>query len=711
MNEISKCPVMHGSVTTPQTGTKNMDWWPNALNLDILRQHDTKSNPLGADFDYAALVKTLDVTALKADLKKVMTDSQDWWPADYGNYGPFFIRMTWHAAGTYRTGDGRGGGGTGAQRFAPLNSWPDNGNLDKARRLLWPIKQKYGNKLSWADLLIMAGNVAIESMGGPNHGTALGRPDIWHPEKDIYWGAEDEWLGDKRYGDTRQDLENPLAAVQMGLIYVNPEGPNGNPDPLLSAQDVRETFGRMAMNDEETFALVAGGHTFGKAHGNGPASAVGAEPEGAPIEAQGFGWESSHKSGKGVDTITSGIEGPWTANPTQWDMGYLELLYNYEWELTKSPAGANIWHPVDLDEAHMAPEVDGSGKVTPMMTTADMAMKMDPAYRAIGERFIKDPEAFGEAFARAWFKLLHRDMGPKTNYVAGDYPDADYIWQDPIPAGKAISDNDAAAIKAAIKDSGLSLQEMVETAWASASTFRGSDKRGGANGARIRLAPMKDWAANKPEQLAKVLAAYEAIASAHGVSMADVIVLGGAAGLEMASGRTVSMSTGRGDASEAHTDAESFAHLEPRADGFRNYSEKIFAVSPEEMMLDKAQLLGLTPTEMTVLVGGMRSLGISATGAGVWSDGNSLDNSWFATLLDMSVSWKATGANSYEASDRQTGAVVRHASRIDLVFGSNSELRAIAEVYAQDDNKETFISDFIAVWTKIMDLDRFDLKG
>ena len=711
MNEMSKCPVMHGSVTTPVAGTKNMDWWPNQLNLDILRQHDQKSNPLGADFDYGQLVKSLDVTALKADLKKVMTDSQDWWPADYGHYGPFFIRMTWHAAGTYRTGDGRGGGGTGAQRFAPLNSWPDNGNLDKARRLLWPIKQKYGNKLSWADLLIMAGNVAIEDMGGPNLGTALGRADIWHPEKDIYWGAEDEWLGDNRYGDSRQDLENPLAAVQMGLIYVNPEGPNANPDPLLSAQDIRETFGRMAMNDVETFALVAGGHTFGKAHGNGPAEAVGAEPESAPIEAQGFGWESSHGQGKGVDTITSGIEGPWTSNPTQWDMGYLNLLYKYDWALTKSPAGAHIWHPVDIDEADMAPEVDGSGKVTPMMTTADMALKEDPIYREIGDRFVNDPEAFGQAFAEAWFKLLHRDMGPKTNYIAGDYPENDFIWQDPIPAGKTLSDAEVSAVKDAVKSSGLSIQEMVETAWASASSFRGSDKRGGANGARIRLAPMNGWAVNKPDQLTKVLGMYEGIASAHGASMADVIVIGGAAGIEMACDATVPVTTGRGDASEDHTDADSFAHLEMRADGFRNYLEKDFAVSPEEMMLDKAQLLELTPAEMTVLVGGMRSLGISATGDGVWSDGNSLENNWFNTLLDMGVAWKATGSNSYEASDRKTGQAVRKASRIDLVFGSNSELRAIAEVYGQDDNKDKFVQDFIAAWTKVMDLDRFDLNG
>ena len=711
MNEISKCPVMHGSVTTPVAGTKNMDWWPNQLNLDILRQHDQKSNPLGADFDYGQLVKSLDVTALKADLKKVMTDSQDWWPADYGHYGPFFIRMTWHAAGTYRTGDGRGGGGTGAQRFAPLNSWPDNGNLDKARRLLWPIKQKYGNKLSWADLLIMAGNVAIEDMGGPNLGTALGRADIWHPEKDIYWGAEDEWLGDNRYGNSRQDLENPLAAVQMGLIYVNPEGPNGNPDPLLSAQDIRETFGRMAMNDVETFALVAGGHTFGKAHGNGPAEAVGAEPESAPIEAQGFGWESSHGQGKGVDTITSGIEGPWTSNPTQWDMGYLNLLYKYDWALTKSPAGAHIWHPVDIDEADMAPEVDGSGKVTPMMTTADMALKEDPIYREIGDRFVNDPEAFGQAFAEAWFKLLHRDMGPKTNYIAGDYPENDFIWQDPIPAGKTLSDAEVSAVKDAVKASGLSIQEMVETAWASAASFRGSDKRGGANGARIRLAPMNGWAVNKPDQLSKVLGVYEGIASANGASMADVIVIGGAAGIEMACDATVPVTTGRGDASEDHTDAASFAHLELRADGFRNYQEKDFAVSPEEMMLDKAQLLELTPAEMTVLVGGMRSLGISATSEGVWGDGNSLDNNWFNTLLDMSVAWKATGSNSYEASDRKTGQAVRKASRIDLVFGSNSELRAIAEVYGQDDNKDKFVQDFIAAWTKVMDLDRFDLNG
>ena len=709
MNEMSKCPVMHGSVTTPAGRTENNDWWPNALNLDILRQHDTRSDPNDAKFDYRKAVKSLDIKALKADLKKVMTDSKDWWPADYGHYGPFFIRMTWHAAGTYRTGDGRGGGGTGAQRFAPLNSWPDNGNLDKARRLLWPIKQKYGNSLSWADLLIVAGNVAIEDMGGPNLGTALGREDIWHPEKDIYWGAEDEWLGDNRYGSTRQDLENPLAAVQMGLIYVNPEGPNGNPDPLLSAQDIKETFGRMAMNEEETFALVAGGHTFGKAHGNGPAESVGAEPEGAGVEAQGLGWASSHKSGKGVDSITSGVEGPWTSTPTKWDMGYLALLYNYEWELTKSPAGAHIWHPMGLEDAYMAPEVDGSGKVVPMMTTADMALKMDPEFRKIGDRFVKDRKAFEKAFAEAWFKLLHRDLGPKTNYAAGDYPKTDFIWQDPIPKGKKLSKGEVDAVKKAIGDSGLSVQEMVETAWASASTFRGSDKRGGANGARIRLAPQKGWAVNKPDQLARVLGVYESIAASSKASIADVIVIGGAVGIEKASGSDVPVTTGRGDAKQEQTDADSFAHLEPRADGFRNYIETEFAVSPEEMMLDKAQLLGLTPVEMTVLAGGLRSLGISATGDGVWNGAPALDNNWFRTLLDMDVAWKEKGFNKYEATDRKTGAAVRTASRTDLVFGSNSELRAIAEVYAQDDNNGKFVADFIAAWNKVMDSDRFDL--
>lgn len=704
-----KCPY-HGATTTPNLGTQNKDWWPNALNLDILRQHDTRSNPLG-DFNYHHAVKTLDLAAVKADIRAMMRDSQEWWPADYGHYGPLFIRMTWHAAGTYRVGDGRGGASTGSQRFAPLNSWPDNGNLDKARRLLWPIKQKYGNKLSWADLLVLTGNVAIEDMGGPNHGTALGRVDIWHPEKDIYWGSEDTWLGDKRYGDTRQDLENPLAAVQMGLIYVNPEGPNGNPDPLLSAQDVRETFKRMAMNDEETFALVAGGHTFGKAHGNGPASSVGAEPEGAPIEAQGFGWASTHKSGKGVDAITSGIEGPWTANPTQWDMGYLDLLFKYEWQLTKSPAGAHIWYPVNCAPEDMAPQVDGSGqKVLPMMTTADMALKMDPIYRAIGERFVNDPAAFGEAFARAWFKLLHRDMGPKSNYVAGDYKDSTYTWQDPIPAASTPSADQITHAKAAIKASGLSVSTMVEVAWASAATFRGSDNRGGANGARIRLAPQRTWAVNNPALLDKVLPVYEKIAADTGLSVADVIVLAGNVAIESASAASVPFAGGRGDASQADTDATSFGYLELRTDGFRNYAEKEFAVSPEEMMLDKAQLLGLTPVEMTVLVGGLRALGVSRTGEGVWNSTATLDNSWFKTLLSMEVKWEKSGYNSYIAKHRISGAPVRTATRIDLVFGSNSELRAIAEVYAQDDNNDKFVRDFIAAWNKVMNADRFDLR-
>jgi catalase-peroxidase len=560
-------------------------------------------------------------------------------------------------------------------------------------------------------LLVIAGNVAIEDMGGPNHGTALGRVDIWHPEKDIYWGSEDTWLGDKRYGATRQDLENPLAAVQMGLIYVNPEGPNGNPDPLLSAQDIRETFKRMAMNDEETFALVAGGHTFGKAHGNGPASCVGAEPEGADIEAQGLGWASTHKSGMGVDTITSGIEGPWTANPTQWDMGYLELLYKYEWQLAKSPAGAHQWYPINCAEADMAPQVDGSGqKVLPMMTTADMALKFDPAYRAIGERFSKDPAAFGEAFARAWFKLLHRDMGPKSNYVAGDYKDASYTWQDPIPAGTAPRADQLAKATAALKSSGVSVSEMVEIAWASAATFRGSDNRGGANGARIRLAPQRGWAVNNPALLNKVLPIYEQIAVNSGLSVADVIVLAGGVAIESTCGVAVPFAGGRGDARQEDTDVDSFGYLELRADAFRNYLEKEFAVSPEEMMLDKAQLLGLTPVELTVLVGGMRALGVSRTGEGVWNSAAKLDNSWFKTLLSMEVKWEKTGYNSYVAKHRTTGAAVRTATRVDLVFGSNSELRAIAEVYAQDDNHDKFVRDFIAAWNKVMNADRFDLR-
>jgi len=706
MNE-SKCPF-HGSTTTPNLGTQNKDWWPNHLNLDILRQHSDRSNPL-PEVDYKEEVKQLDIEAVKNDLKILLKDSKDWWPADYGHYGPFFIRMTWHAAGTYRTGDGRGGAATGAQRFAPLNSWPDNGNLDKARRLLWPIKQKYGNKLSWADLLVLIGNVAIEDMGGPNHGTVMGREDIWQPEKDIYWGAEDEWLGDNRYGDTRQSLENPLAAVQMGLIYVNPEGPNGNPDPALSAQDVRETFKRMAMNDEETVALTAGGHTFGKAHGAGDAALVGAEPEGSPMELMGLGWKNEHASGLGVDTITSGIEGPWTTNPIQWDMGYLELLFKYEWECKKSPAGAWQWHPIDCAEEDMVPQVDGSDqKVLPMMTTADISLKTDPKYREICQRFLANPDEFGETFARAWFKLLHRDMGPKTNYITGDYKDLEYIWQDPTPTGKILTSSEEHNLREAISNSGLSVQEMVNTAWASASTFRGSDNRGGANGARIRLAPQKDWEVNKPNELAKVLDVYDKIAAEQNSSIADVIVVAGAVGIEQASGHKVEVTTGRGDAIQEATDVDSFDLLKPKACGFRNYSEKEFAVSPEEILLDKAQLLGLTPTELTVLVGGIRAMGISHTGEGVWTDGK-LNNFWFKILLSMDVEWSSTGYNSYEAKDRNSGEVIRTASRTDLVFGSNSELRAIVEVYAQDDNNAKFISDFIQVWNKIMDADRFDL--
>ena len=704
----AKCPVMHGALTKNQgTGTSNKEWWPNQLNLSILHQHDMKSNPNDAGFDYREAFKGLDYKALKQDLHNLMTDSQEWWPADYGHYGPFFIRMTWHAAGTYRTGDGRGGGGTGAQRFAPLNSWPDNGNLDKARRLLWPVKQKYGNAISWADLLILAGNVAIESMGGKTFGFGGGRDDIWAPEEDIYWGVETTWLDDKRYQSTRQSLSNPLAAVQMGLIYVNPEGPNANPDPMLSAQDIRETFGRMAMNDEETVALVAGGHTFGKAHGAGDPELVGAEPEGAPIHQMGFGWANSYGTGKGRDTTTSGIEGPWTANPTKWDNGYFELLFKYDWQLTKSPAGAHIWHPVDIAEEDMAPEVDdASVKVTPMMTTADMAMIKDPAYRTVSEQFHKNPDKFADAFARAWFKLLHRDMGPKCRYLGPEVPEEELIWQDPVPAGNA--DFDVTAVKAAIRTANLTVQEMIETAWASASTFRGSDNRGGANGARIQLAPQKDWEANKPDQLAKVLGILKPIAEKHGASLADVIVLAGNVGVEDASGMDVPFLAGRGDASEAQTDADSFAVLEPVADGFRNYQKTDFTTSPEEMLLDKAQLLGLSAPEMTVLVGGLRSLGISASGDGVWSSAGKLSNDWFSTLLDMNVEWKPAGANKYEAFDRKTGASVRTASRVDLVFGSNSQLRALAEIYAQNDNKDKFNRDFVSAWAKVMNADRFD---
>ena len=709
MDVESRCPVMHGANTRNNgEGTTNRDWWPNQLDISILHQHDEKSNPMGNDYNYRDHFKNIDYDALKKDLNDLMTDSQDWWPADYGHYGPFFIRMTWHAAGTYRTADGRGGGGTGAQRFAPLNSWPDNGNLDKARRLLWPIKQKYGNQISWADLFILTGNVAIESMGGKTFGFSGGRPDIWAPEEDIYWGLETEWLTNKRYSGDRV-LENPLAAVQMGLIYVNPEGPDGNPDPLASARDIRETFGRMAMNDKETVALTAGGHTFGKAHGAGDAALVGPEPEGAPMEEMGFGWISKHASGKGSDAITSGIEGAWTTNPTVWDNGYFDLLLGYDWKLTKSPAGANIWHAVDQKEDHMAPDAEDSSKKVPtMMTTADMAMREDPEYRKISEHFHKNPDDFQDAFARAWFKLLHRDMGPKTRYMGPESPEESLIWQDPIPAGNAEYDVDA--VKAKITDSGLSIQEMVETAWASASTYRHTDMRGGANGARIRLEPQKNWEVNKPEQLSKVLGILEGIASETGASVADVIVLAGNVGIEKASGKPVPFTPGRGDATQEHTDVESFSVLEPEADGFRNYLKKNFTVTPEELMLDRAHLLELTAPEMTVLVGGMRALGVSSDDRGIFSNSEKLDNNFFTTLLDMTVKWDATGSNSYQATDRQSGEKVRRASRTDLVFGSNSQLRALAEVYSQSDNHDKFVTDFISAWNKVMNADRFDIS-
>ena len=711
MSEENKCPVMHGAMTThSSTGTSNKDWWPNQLNLGILHQHDRKSDPMDMGFDYREEFKKIDYDALKKDLNDLMTDSQEWWPADYGHYGPFFIRMTWHAAGTYRNTDGRGGGGTGAQRFAPLNSWPDNGNLDKARRLLWPIKQKYGKKISWADLLILAGNVAIESMGGKTFGYSGGRPDIWGPEDDILWGAESEWLQNKRYKGDRE-LDSPLAAVQMGLIYVNPQGPDGNPDPLASARDIRETFGRMAMNDEETVALVAGGHTFGKAHGAGAEDNVNVEPEGASLEEMGFGWTNSFGKGTGSDTITSGIEGAWTANPIAWDNGYYDLLFGYEWELTKSPAGAWIWHAIDQKEEDMAPDAENSAKRVPtMMTTADMALRMDPAYEKISRRFHQNPDQFADAFARAWFKLLHRDMGPKTRYLGPEVPNEELIWQDPVPAGN--SDYSLEKVKDKITKSGLSLQEMVETAWASASTYRGSDMRGGANGARIRLEPQKSWKINKPEQLNKIFEVYEAIASETGASMADIIVLAGNIGIEMASGKSVPFSAGRGDASQEQTDVESFDVLEPVSDAFRSYHETGLNTSPEEFMLDKAQLLGLTAPEMTVLVGGMRSLGISANGYGLFTENaNSLSNDYFKTLLDMSVKWKPNGTgNSFEAMNRVTGEKVRSASRADLVFGSNSQLRAIVEVYAENDSDEKFVDDFISAWSKVMNADRFDLQ-
>ncbi|WCP69912.1 catalase/peroxidase HPI [Vibrio tubiashii] len=718
-NNSGQCPVMHGGATS--SNSSNVAWWPNALNLDILHQHDQKTNPLGADFNYREQLKKLDVDALKNDLKALMTDSQDWWPADWGHYGGLMIRMAWHSAGTYRIGDGRGGADTGNQRFAPLNSWPDNGNLDKARRLLWPIKQKYGNKISWADLMILAGNMAYESMGLETFGFAFGREDIWHPEKDIYWGAEQEWLATSESDNSRysgeRDLENPLAAVMMGLIYVNPEGVDGNPDPLKTAQDMRVTFARMGMNDEETVALTAGGHTVGKAHGNGDASKLGAEPERAELEEQGLGWNNHTSRGVGRDTVTSGIEGAWTTNPTQWDNGYFHLLLNYDWWLQKSPAGAWQWEPTHIEEHDKPVDVeDPSIRHNPIMTDADMALRFDPDYRQISERFHKDPEYFSQTFARAWFKLTHRDMGPKSRYFGPDVPAEELIWQDPVPVGK--SDYDVAAVKAKITQSGLSISEMVSTAWDSARTFRNSDKRGGANGARIRLAPQNQWQGNEPEKLAKVLPIVEGIANEFGISVADTIVLAGNVGIEQAARAggidiSVPFAAGRGDATAEQTDIESFEVLEPVADGFRNWQKKHYAVSPEELMLDHAQLLGLTAPEMTVLIGGMRVLGTNHSGTqhGVFTDNvGALTNDFFVNLTDMRYTWKPTGRNSYSIIERTSGEEKWTATRVDLVFGSNSILRAYAEVYAQDDNKEKFVQDFVKVWTKVMNADRFDLK-
>jgi len=719
--------------TTSSRGTSNRDWWPNQLRLEILRQHSAKSNPMDPGFNYAEEFRKLDLKALKKDLVKLMTDSQEWWPADWGHYGGLMIRMAWHSAGTYRMGDGRGGAGRGNQRFAPLNSWPDNVNLDKARRLLWPVKKKYGNKISWADLMILAGNVALESMGFKTFGFAGGREDIWEPEEDVYWGSEDEWLAtsDKpggRYSGDR-DLENPLAAVQMGLIYVNPEGPDGNPDPVASGRDVRETFARMAMNDEETVALVAGGHTFGKAHGAGDPKHVGPEPEGAPIEEQGLGWKSSYKSGKGGDTISSGIEGAWKPNPTRWDMGYLKVLFKYDWELVKSPAGAHQWLAKNVDDEDMVVDAhDPSKKLRPMMTTADLSLKFDPAYEKIARRFLENPDEFADAFARAWFKLTHRDMGPRSRYLGPEVPAEELIWQDPIPAvnHKLVDEKDIASLKATILASGLSVSELISTAWASASTFRGSDKRGGANGARIRLAPQKDWEVNQPTQLAKVLKALEKIqadfnkAQSGGkkVSLADLIVLGGCAGVEKAAKNaghevTVPFAPGRMDASEEQTDAASFAVLEPKADGFRNYQKTRYAVSAEELLVDRAQLLTLTAPEMTVLVGGMRVLNTNVGGTrhGVFTKRpEALTNDFFVNLLDMGTEWRPAAEDGvYEGRDRKTGELKWTGTRVDLIFGSNSQLRALAEVYACDDSQKKFVHDFTAAWNKVMNLDRFDL--
>ena len=731
MSNESKCPVMHhgSSHSTAGNGTANRDWWPNQLNLKILHQHSQQSNPMDEGFNYAVEFKKLDLQALKKDLYALMTNSQDWWPADYGHYGGLFIRMAWHSAGTYRTGDGRGGAGSGTQRFSPLNSWPDNGNLDKARRLLWPIKQKYGNKISWADLMILAGNCALESMGFKTFGFAGGRVDVWEPEEDIYWGSEDKWLGDNRYSGNR-DLENPLAAVQMGLIYVNPEGPNGKPDPVASGHDVRETFARMAMDDEETVALVAGGHTFGKAHGAGPADHVGPEPEAGAIEDQGFGWISSYGSGKGGDTITSGIEGAWKPNPTQWDTGYLKVLFKYEWELVKSPAGANQWQAKDVDEEDMVVDAhDPSKKHPPMMTTADMSLRMDPAYEKIARRFLENPDEFADAFARAWFKLTHRDMGPRSRYLGMEVPNEELVWQDPIPAvdHTLVDAKDITTLKSKILGSGLSVSQLVSTAWASASTFRSSDMRGGANGARIRLAPQNDWQVNQPQQLQEVLQTLEDIQKAFNnaesgdkkVSLADLIVLGGCAGVEQAvknAGHSISVpfTPGRMDATQEQTDVASFTVLEPAADGFRNYLKGKYAVSAEELLIDRAQLMTLSAPEMTVLVGGMRVLNTNAdqTQHGVFTKrADTLSNDFFVNLLDMGTIWKpgAEDKEIFEGRNRTTGEVKWTGTRVDLVFGSNSQLRALAEVYGCEDSQGKFVHDFIAAWNKVMNLDRFDM--
>lgn len=725
-NKESKCPV---TGSTARGGTSNRDWWPNQLNLTILHQHSSMSDPMGEEFKYAEEFKTLDMKAIKNDLYALMTDSQDWWPADYGHYGPLFIRMAWHSAGTYRMGDGRGGAGSGNQRFAPLNSWPDNVNLDKARRLLWPIKQKYGKKISWADLMILAGNCALESMGFKTFGFGGGREDIWEPEEDIYWGGESEWLGDKRYSGER-DLENPLAAVQMGLIYVNPEGPNGNPDPVASGRDVRETFARMAMNDEETVALVAGGHTFGKCHGAGDAAHVGPEPEAAPIEEQGLGWKSSFRSGKGGDTISSGIEGAWKPDPVKWDMGYLNILFKYEWELAKSPAGAHQWLAKDVADEDMVVDAhDPSKKVRPMMTTADLSLRYDPTYEKIARHYLQNPDKFADAFARAWFKLTHRDMGPRSRYLGPEVPAEGLIWQDPVPDvdHKLIDDKDIAALKNKILAAGLSIPGLVSTAWASASTFRGSDKRGGANGARIRLAPQKDWEVNQPAQLKTVLDALEKIqkefnsaqSGGRKVSLADLIVLGGCAGIEQAAKNaghdvTVPFTPGRTDASQEQTDVDSFAVLEPFADGFRNYCKAKYSIPAEELLVDRAQLLTLTAPEMTVLVGGMRVLNANVGKAnhGVFTTRpESLTNDFFVNLLDMSTEWKAASKDEdvYEGRDRAMGELKWTGTRVDLVFGSNSQLRALAEVYASDDSQDKFVNDFIKAWNKVMNADRFDV--